>query len=381
MMGWWATNGQNVQTLPISAAATWLAFGFNSDQAKTLNTVRLYLNAVAGTPAASELTCDLYNDSGAGIPGTSIESHPADSVPASGNWMGWSGFTTALTAGTQYWLVFKNANALPGTNFPTYQWIGAAANPNQSAMPLGAGGNYNAQGVMYGWSKVSSGNSGTTWGTNITSSVAGIRVGFSDTTYDGMPIQNSIRSSSGTTADRTFGKQETGIRFNVPAGVTLNVRGVWMPLTRFGTPGNLRFRIYQGVTLLGTTNAIPFGNVATTAPEGYTAYFPSSLALVSTSQPYRVVMSDATAADTSANGYSSVVTTWENAAASLALKPMNATLQKTITTDNTASPVVFTDTATDTMPFALLLDTLGEFTAAAGGGGIIRVTMNGGCIG
>jgi hypothetical protein len=185
-----------------------------------------------------------------------------------------------------------------------------------------------------------------------------------------LPIQASTRPSNGTTGDRGFGKSEVGVRFNIPSGATWNVRGGWFPLLKTGTPGALRFRLYQGVTLLATSTSIPAANVVTSVGEGYTAFFSSAQTLSSANNPYRFVFGDATAADTNTSGYNAPVYTWDSDASSLTLKPMNGTLQKTITADNTASPVVFTDTSTDVLPFALLLDTVGgELTASGGGTG------------
>jgi hypothetical protein len=206
--------------------------------------------------------------------------------------------------------------------------------------------------------------------------VGGLRLEYSDATFDGMPVQNVTRPSGGGTGDRATGKQEVGVRFNLPAGVTFNVLGVSMPVCKIGSPGALRFRLYQGTTLLGTTFDTPAADVVSSVGEMYTGYFSSPVSIVSTNQPFRVVMSDATAADANTAGYNGALLTWENDANSLLLKPMNGSLQKTVTADNTAAPPSFTDTSTDVLPFALLLDTGGELTG--GGGGTTRPLVFGG---
>lgn len=365
IVGYWATHDANTNSLALNATTTWLAMQFVSDQAKTLNKVKLYLGTKTGTPLNTEMTCDIFSDA-AGIPNASVDGpKSADSAPASGNWMQWSGFTTSLTAGVAYWAVFKNTNATAASNFPTYGWVGSTS---QGRQPIPTGVNQIGA-VSYGWNKVHTTNSGAAWATGPNPGVGGLRLEYSDATFDGVPMQAATRPQSGTTGDRAFGKQEVGARFNIPSGATWNVRGVWMPLFKTGSPGALRFRIYQGVTLLGTTIDIPAANILSSGNgDTYAAYFSSAITLVSTNNPYRVVMSDATAADANTAGYNSWLSTWENDANSLALKPMNGTLQKTITADNTASPVVFTDTSTDILPFALLLDTAGELTGASGVG-------------
>lgn len=368
LFGWAAPAQMNSSSLQLAAAATWLAFSFVARTAKTLNTVRLFLSAKAGAPITSDLTCDLFSDNN-GIPNVSIEGpKSAGSVPAANNWVQWSGFTTALSAGTQYWLVFKNANGTPGTNNPTYQWAGVGSNAAPVSLSLGQLDN---AALFFGFGKVHSTNSGTAWATSPQSVVAGPRLGYSDSTFDGLPAQSSTRPGSGATGDATFGKQEAGVKFTIPTGCTFNCRGIWMIVGKTGTPGNLAFRIYQGTTLLGTTYAIPAANVSTVnTGDGYYAEFSSPIALTNANSPYRVTMNDATSGDANTSRYNAQLYTWDSDSNSLALKPVNGTLQETVTTDNTAAPPVFTDTSTNVMPFLLVGDTVsGEFTASGGGGG------------
>ncbi len=365
LIGYPAVSYSQASTLALSATATWLAMQFVLDQTKTLNAVKLFLNTLTGTPAASECTLDIYSDA-SGIPSASVEGPiSAAAVPASGNWMTWSGLSGSYTAGTPYWCVWKNTNASPGSHFPTYRYHDGAAR----ASPLGDFSNSNLNNTipMFGWNKVHTLNSGTAWASGPASGVGGLRLGFSDSTYDGFPIQTSTRPSSGTTGDRAFGTQEVGVRFNVPAGATWNVRGAAFPIIKTSTPGNLRYRLYQGVTLMATSLAVPATNIVTANGDWYSSFFSSAVAMVSTNNPYRIVFGDATAGDANTVGYNTQIYAFENDAPSLALKPMNGTVQKTITADNTAGPVVFSDTATDVLPFALLLDTLGELTGASGG--------------
>lgn len=364
IMGWPSWLIANSATLTLSGSGIWLAFSFVLDQTKTLNKVKLYMVTKTGTPGTTDLTCDLYSNSTSNIPNASIDGPmSADAVGASGTWVQWSGFTTSCTAGTQYWLVFKNANGTPASNNPTYQWTGSPS----TLGPIAIQGTVSPSAGSYGWNKLQTANSGSSW-TTPNPGAGGPRLEFSDSTYDGMPFQSIVRPASGTTANRAFGTQEVGVRFNIPSGVTYNVKGVGMFLNKTSTPGDLRFRLYQGTTLLGTTNPIAAADVSSTlVGDWFTAYFSSPISIISTNNPFRVVMGDATAGDGNTVGYNPALYTLENDAGSLGLKPMNGTLQKTITADNTASPVVFSDTATDIIPFALLMDTAGELTASGGG--------------
>lgn len=367
MLGFWANPSTGQTTLGLNAAATWLAMSFVVDQAKTLNTVRLYLNTLTGSPATSECTCDLYSDNG-GVPNVSIDGPKSAGALTAGAWTTWSGFTTALTAGTQYWLVFKNTNATPASNFPTWRFI-TGTGSGRLAMPLGAGSTYQSAAPLYGWCKVHTTNSGTAWATGAASGVGGMRLGFSDSTYDGLPIESLTAPNGGAAGDRATGKQEAGVVFNVPANMIFNCRGAWMIARQVATPGNLVFKLYQGTTLLASAYAIPVANVTTAnSGDGYTAFFSSAQRLSSANNPYRLTMSDSNTADASTVGYNSNLYTWDSDANSLALKPMDGSLQETVTLDGTLSPPTFTDTNTSLFPFALLGDTSGEFTSTGGGG-------------
>jgi len=366
MLGYWPLLTTSPAVQALNAAATWLAYNFVAEQAKTLSEVSAYLSAIAnpGSLATTDLTCDLYSDS-SGSPNASLQSRPAPSVPGSAQWLRWTGFSTALTAGTPYWLVLKNANAAPATNFPTYQWVAQGASFGQ-AVPLGVGNLLVATPPQYGWGRGVTTNSGGAW--TLQGGTLGMRLGFSDSTYDGTPVQNLTRANAVGSGDRASGKQACGVRFNVPSGATLNVRGAWFVVARNGAPGSLVYKLYSGTTLLGTTYGIGQANVTSTTGDLLAAYFPSALALSAAGNPYRLVMADSNTADASTLWYGAPLVAWDSDASSLALKPLDGTLQETVTTDYTAGPPVFTDTSTNVIPFGLLLDTLGEFTAGGGGG-------------
>jgi hypothetical protein len=367
-MGWPALVQANSISLALSAAGTWLAFQVVARQAKTLNKVRLFAVTVTGTPATTDLTCDLYSDAN-GVPNASLESHAADSVPASGNWMQWSSFTTAMTLGTAYWLVFKNVNGTPASNNATYQWAGAAATGATASLVLGQ---VQAVTPFFGFGKVHTTNSGTAWATSVMPVVAGPRLQYSDSTYDGMPVSAITRPGSVATGDSTFGVQEVGAKFNVPSGCTFNCRGAWMCAGKTGTPGTLSYKLYQGTTLLATTAySVPAANVSSVNNgDFYYLEFSSPVALSHGNGPYRLTMVDGTAGDASTNRYSPLLYTWDSDSNSQTLKPLDGTLSETVTTNNAAVPPVFTDTTTSCIPFMLVGDTVsGEFTSSGGGAG------------
>src|SRR5215471_6297656 len=84
MMGYWPTEIGNTGASNLSTAATWQAFSFIPDQAKTLSKFRAVLQTKNGTlTAPADLTCELYSNVN-GLPGVSLEGpKSADSVPVS----------------------------------------------------------------------------------------------------------------------------------------------------------------------------------------------------------------------------------------------------------------------------------------------------------
>lgn len=351
-------------TLALSAANTWLGFTFVSPSGKTLSKVKAFVSAVSGTPAASDATLDLFSDN-VGIPNTSVEGpKTATGTPTASAWLEWTGFTTGLTAGTRYWLIFKNANASPGTHNFTYRYGTTQTAP----VPIISTQGTTAAGA-WGWNKLHSTDGGSTWVTAIPN-VFGWRLEYSDGSFDGLPYSNIV---IGAAATWVYGNREVGVLVTTPNNATLNIKGVAFLANKVGTPtGSLRARLYNGVTLLATSaNSIPATFVGTGNPAHAWEFYFATTQSVAPGSSLRVVLSETTQSDTSSNVYRSYEYTVENDANSRALCPFG-NCQQTITTDATANPVVFSETNTVFTPFALILDSDGEFAATSGGGGVSR---------
>jgi hypothetical protein len=365
-MGYWGAVLSSSSSQALNAGTTWVAYQIVLSDTKTLSKVRLFAASITGTLGVSDLTCDVYTDVN-GLPGASSESrNTVTSTPTGAGWVEFTGFTSSLTAGTPYWLVFKNVNGTSTANFPTYQFVtGSGGLPTS---PMGTDSFNGATTGGYGWNYSKTTNSGTTWTGPI--SVGGPRLEYSDGTFDGLPMQSCSRPSSGGTADRVFGTQEVGVAFSLPGHVKYNLRAAWFVVAKTSTPGSLYFKVYNGNSLLGSSAAIPAGNItSSTNGEGYRAYFASPIVLDPVSMSViRVTMADATTSDANTKGYNGQLYTFDTNTNSLNLKPMNGTLRKTITTNGTVGSPTFTDTNADIMSFALSLDTLGEFTSLSGGG-------------
>lgn len=353
-----STLGNTTNNQQLNAAGTWYAASlvgpaFGAGVPKSLNSVRFFATSVAnpGSLATSDLTCSLYSDLN-GSPNTLLEGPVSCVAVPAGNstWVDWTGFTTTLTAGQMYWLVWKNANGTPATNNVTYR--------------TGNNGTYVGVGQCVGSTTYGSGvvknttNSGTSWN-QVAYSSCGWRVGYSDGSYDGMPVNNIGQLGASSIA---FGKQEIGVRFTSPP-VVLNVAGLGMAVIKNGSPaGNLRLRLYTGsganIVLRGTTSVIAAANVGSASGFMYSAYFPSVVPVAANSNCY-VMIGDDNAADTSGNGYNSLDYTVNNDPNSLALLPFGGTYYRSTIPDNTATPVVPSDTVTDFLCGGFLLDSVG----------------------
>ena len=340
--------GPGATTTQLNAAATWLAFGFIPRISKTINKVRVFVSAVAGTLAATDLTCDVYSDT-PGQPNASLgsTSNIGGTAPTGAGWIEFQGLSVALTSGTQYWLVFKNVNAVPGTNNATYRYVTSGIDLVFAAKAT----SLKAAGACVDTTT----NSGSAW-TAANNLVAGFRIGYSDSSYEGLAISNV---AAGT--DNIFGSNEVGVKFTSPANAILNVQGIAFTAESVGTPtGNLRFRLYNNTTLLATTDNLVCSIPTATLGDWCASYF-SSDQVIQPGTTLRATMSDS-AADSSSNCFKSGnEVTVDTDANSLALLPFQGTLQKT-----TFNGTTWTDTNSSIMPFALILDSAGEFASSGG---------------
>lgn len=335
MFGYYPNAANAVhQALNLNAAATWGAFSFFLKSGQTLTNLRLYFT-VTGTVSAGEIQVDIYSDN-AGAPNASL----SNATNAGALSTGWTDFTfnQALTAHTQYWVVIRNLNATPASNYVTLRWV---ANGGPCYFPA------NASGTNWMWGKKHSTDSGATWaGAAHYHIVPSMRLDFSGSLYAGLPVESALTD----TTNAVYSSREVGILFTTPQYMRMNVTGVTFGIVKAGSPtGNPRYRIYKGTTLVATTQEIP--NASVTSLNGsHAAYFTTPVTLEPNTQ-YRVVMGESTQSDTSGNSWRLQFYTIDNTAASLALKPYGGTVQKTYYNGSS-----WAETATDFCPMALVLD-------------------------
>lgn len=342
-------NSSGMATLALNAADTWLAMSFVADSTKTLSKIKMQISANNGTQSNITITATLYADTGAGIPdsgGSALDGPRSVTNQASG-YIEWTGWTYEVTAGTQYWIVFKNTAASPGTDYPTMKF-GTA-----NSLPLTQVGNRTG----WGWGKVGTVNAGGAWATAALASTVGLRLEFSDGTFAGTPILNHAIGNA-----KAYGTNVVGAKFTTPSTVTLKIKGIGFMLRKTGSPtGNLSAKMYIGSGTAVSTAVVPAGITSTAAL--FVLPF-ASVQTVNPSSVVRIVLKNSAADDTS-NYYTVYEYTIPDNADSKALFPMG--WQNTYTADDSGSPS-WTDTDT-LVPFMwVVLDSDAYFGTPAAGG-------------
>ena len=208
------------------------------------------------------------------------------------------------------------------------------------------------------WSTGSSTNSGGTWtiANAATGAISGLRVGYADGTFDGIPI---AISAAALVADGVYSTNESGTKFTSPSGVTLNVRGLAMfQGLKTGSPtGTPRLGLWTGTTPVNQGYATPNSAVLSGGTAQWVNAYFAALVVIPPNTVCRVTMGETTQSDASGNRWNNTQFFTDTDSNSLPLLPMNGTCQKTYFNGST-----WADAAGSMFPFALLLDTAGEFT-------------------
>lgn len=364
---------QTIGFLPISVQVGNGTFQINSaikaagyarvmTETKTLNEFRAYCSTNGGNLALIAMDCDVYDDVN-GVPGSVLATASIAAGAFVAGFNDFTGFNISLTAGGRYWFILKNKSADPVTNNPTFRTQAGQVAPVHAGFRAG---NIAGPSTTWGeaWATTPDYTAGTpTW--TVSHGAVGYRLKFSDGSYAGFP-SSSLSSNAGS----IYGANFRGVVVTTPAHAKLKVSGVTMPILQTGPPtGNLVFKLYNGLTLLGTSSIVKPGNVAITYPWYVSGYFSTPIE-VAPGTMLRAVACDS-AADDGTHCYQHPEFTIDDTAASKALMPWGA--KRTVSTDSGAS---FTDTDTVMVPFGLILDTDGEFAPA--GGLITHPGMSGG---
>lgn len=330
-------------TLALSSANNIWAGSFIA-KGTTLDKVAIYVSAVSGTLAASDLRVDIYADNTSAVGEPDESSSLANSTtlaggaPTGAGLIEFTGLNVTLTPNRMYWAAIKNVNASPGTNNATLRWSANASGPT----------NLGLQNITWGWGKKHSTDGGSTWGTAL-SNVTGLRLYYSDlAAYDGAAFNTA--GNDNAAGNRIYQTREAGSVFTTPSDVALRVIGGGFVMGKVGTPaGNLRFRLYTGTTptLLGTTQDVPQASVTNGTLQF--SYFASAQTLDPATE-VRFTAGEASNNDANTTYYSAHRIVVPNDTVSKSLKPLGGGVSKVYYDGST-----WTTTTEEYVPFFLIL--------------------------
>jgi hypothetical protein len=347
----------NMTVCSTNGSANYCAIEFVAVGSHVLSTISLELGSITGSLGPNDLEVDVYSDNGAQSPSTSLGSgYTSTTVTQSGLWYTWSGYTGATKSGMMYWLVLKNKNAAPITNYATLKvWYPQ----NVAPMPLITGSRTQLlQGITATYN-------GSSW--SDTGDIGIFKIYYSDSgKYQGYPLI----TYSVDYANTVYSGAAVGSLFTSPS-VAMSVSCITMQsATSVGTPtGNLQLQIYAGssgtLSLLGTTDPVPsFANT------GYpvTACFESPV-IVPANTTIRVVMSEISSNDSSASAYRTYYMTYDGTTGGPGLTPFGGTLQETYCASSGGCTTASHWTQFDNqfVPFELFLTPGSEFVRPQSG--------------
>lgn len=346
----------------LSTATSYSAFGFITNGAETLSEVTVYYSGTTGTPTAAGSVCELHADNSGDPAVASTETKTLAGAPSGAGAQTWTGFTTAITANTYYWIVFKNATATPASNFQTLQYFQNQPATSKTSSNFSITGANTAGGFVY-----KSTTDGTTYssGGNNPLPAFGIKLKFSSGRYLGYLITDGSQDTGST----VYATRRWGAKFTIPSTwPTINLGGASMQISNTGTKpaSGLKYEIYSGSSttpsLVANCTSASRAAVNISGAAAWTPiYFPTTCVLTA-NQTYRLVMAIPNGVDGSAsNEWRLYRLTLENSASTKAQLPFGG-IAKTYSTDG----VTFADTDTEAPPFQLFLDSTGEFTVSSG---------------
>lgn len=330
--------------LALSAAATWGAVGFIASGSRTLSEIHIAIVSTTGSLTSGDLRLALYANNGA-KPGTEIEGINSSGTPSSG-WNSITGFGTSVTAGTAYWIVYRNMDATPASNFFTVS--------RRTISASGVGGVASTTN-MNQWSAANSTDSGTNWTRSV--NISPIVLVWSDGTREGFPI-------TGGTQCQIYSARECGLLFNT-GGTALRVAGVAGMVSKTGTPtGAARFRIYEGSgasrTLIATTTGTSSDGTTTV---GYMSLLFGSTQILKANTTYTVALAETTQSDASTNRLNVSGYAVKSDSTALMSSMFGGGTSYTLTTNGST----WSDTANEYPHITLLLDTSRPFVIPNGG--------------
>jgi hypothetical protein len=226
-----------ITTWTANAAANRLAMRFVARHSGAPAGIALRIGTVTGSPAQRDVKVALFSvDPSTGLPGTQLEEldNGSSSALSSGSRLVVGGWTTDLSAGQEYFIVVRNGNASPTTNYfvVAYGVDRATLAGHSGSTPAGS---------------YTSTDSGSTWSAQGQRSTYQIiyNTGSGDFTYDWLVIV--------TSATTNLNSNPTGVRFTTPTGIRLRVVGVQFAQVFGISSSSCAIRVRQGGNTVGTT--------------------------------------------------------------------------------------------------------------------------------
>ena len=259
-----SSSGAAIVTWTANDAANRLAMRFVARHSGAPAGIALRIGTVTGSPQQQDVKVSLWSVGANGLPDTQLEERDngSSSALSLNSRLVVGGWTTNLSAGQEYFIVVRNGNASPTTNYfvVAYGVDRATLAGNALSPPAGS---------------YTSTDSGSTWSAQATqrSNYQIIyNTGSGDFTYDWLVIV--------TSATTNLNSNPTGVRFTTPSGIRLRVMGVQFAEIVNISSSSWAIRIKQGGNTLGTTLAlsrntsgycfVPFSDVVVLDPDTQT---------------------------------------------------------------------------------------------------------------
>lgn len=331
-------------------ATRFIGYSFLLSEAKTLSSIRWFVDSIDFGPGIPTSQIDIYSDVGGGGLAPLASVATSTTMTAAFNldqvWHEHNGFSLSMFTGVKYWIVVRRntGNGTFNIQVPVGQLTGAWTQESTESF----------------FTFNESVNSGTSWGNDSGTGLFPFILKFSDGTTFGLPFARKVRALDGSSSDNpVYNNRERGTLFTTPANAKLVVKCLTFQVAKVGNPtGSIRYRMYAGTTLLGTTAQIHTSNLVTGG--NVPLCFPTALELAPNTV-HRAVVGESTQSNTSANRIN--VTFFQKvdpSAEGQALKPFGAA-----TADTYYGGASWTETTTQFVPFLMTLEKGGEFATAA----------------
>jgi hypothetical protein len=248
-----------------NAAGNRLAMRFVARHSGALSAIALRMGGITGSPVQRDVKVSIWSvDPTTGLPDTQLEERDNGSSAAltSGMRLVVDGWSTNLSAGQEYFILVRNGNASPTTNYFAVAYGLERSNLAGSAVspPFGS---------------YTSTDSGSTWsgqGYQRGNYQIIYNTGSGDFTYDWLVTNGN--------ASTNLNNNPTGVRFTTPSGIRLRVVGVQFAYIENISSSSWAIRIKQGGNTVATTPTlsrntgnycfVPFSDVVVLEPDTQT---------------------------------------------------------------------------------------------------------------